>query len=208
MTLVPFKQNAQELLWAGGFGLDYTERNFSPRLLGSNVSLFSHIYPWIKDIQSIIEFGPNVGMNILALRQLIPCVQSTAVEINEIACKALSMIPNTVVHQQSLLGFSSPLEHDLSISKGVLIHIDPGNLPLAYNALYENSSRFIYLAEYYNPTPVSFSYRGKDNALFKRDFAGEMLDRYPDLRLRHYGFTYHRDPFPQDDLTWFLLEKS
>jgi hypothetical protein len=34
-----------------------------------------------------------------------------------------------------------------------------------------------------------------------------MLDRFPDLSLVEYGFVYHRDPFPQDDLTWFLLEK-
>jgi len=44
--------------------------------------------------------------------------------------------------------------------------------------------------------------------LFKRDFAGEMLDRYPALKLLDYGFVYRRDPlFPQDDMTWFLLEK-
>ena len=29
-----------------------------------------------------------------------------------------------------------------------------------------------------------------------------------DLRLVDYGFSYHRDrAFPQDDITWFLLEK-
>ena len=40
--------------------------------------------------------------------------------------------------------------------------------------------------------------------LFKRDFAGEMLDRFSDLRLVDYGFRYHRDPaHPADDLTWF-----
>jgi spore coat polysaccharide biosynthesis protein SpsF len=45
--------------------------------------------------------------------------------------------------------------------------------------------------------------------LFKRDFAGEMMDRYPDLKLLDYGFVYHRDPaFPDDDITWFLMEKK
>jgi len=45
--------------------------------------------------------------------------------------------------------------------------------------------------------------------LFKRDFAGEMLERFADLKLLDYGFVYRRDPnFPQDDITWFLLEKS
>jgi spore coat polysaccharide biosynthesis protein SpsF len=38
--------------------------------------------------------------------------------------------------------------------------------------------------------------------------AGEMMERYPDLALVDYGFLYHKDPvFPQDDITWFLMEK-
>lgn len=42
----------------------------------------------------------------------------------------------------------------------------------------------------------------------KRDFAGEMLDWFSQLRLADYGFGYRRDPaFPQDDVTWLLLEK-
>ena len=65
-----------------------------------------------------------------------------------------------------------------------------------------------FIAEYYNPTPVEVKYRGHDGRLFKRDFAGEMLDRFPDLKLVDYGFNYHRDHnFPQDDGNWFLLEK-
>ncbi|GAA0704411.1 hypothetical protein [Dyella marensis] len=40
-------------------------------------------------------------------------------------------------------------------------------------------------------------------------FCGEIMDRYPDLRLVDYGFAYRRDPsFPQDDITWSLLEKT
>jgi spore coat polysaccharide biosynthesis protein SpsF len=56
---------------------------------------------------------------------------------------------------------------------------------------------------------VSVPYRGHAERLFKRDFAGEMLKRYPKLRLLDYGFAYHGDAnFPQDDITWFLLEKT
>ena len=45
--------------------------------------------------------------------------------------------------------------------------------------------------------------------LFKRDFAGELLDKYKNkLLLLDYGFIYHRDTYPQDDLTWFLMEKQ
>ena len=50
--------------------------------------------------------------------------------------------------------------------------------------------------------------RSHAGRLFKRDFAGELLDRYSDLELVDYGFQYHRDSdFPADDTTWFLLRK-
>lgn len=61
----------------------------------------------------------------------------------------------------------------------------------------------------YDLTLVNVTYRGYDGQLCKRDFAGEMLDKYPDLRLLDYGFIYHRDSvFPMDDFNWFLLEKN
>ena len=34
------------------------------------------------------------------------------------------------------------------------------------------------------------------------------MHRHPQLQLVDYGFDYRRDPnFPQDDITWFLMEK-
>ncbi len=51
---------------------------------------------------------------------------------------------------------------------------------------------------------------GYKEKLFKRDFAGELLDTFSDLQLLDYGFllSHHRDPnFPHDDGTWFLLKK-
>jgi pseudaminic acid biosynthesis-associated methylase len=91
----------------------------------------------------------------------------------------------------------------------VLIHINPDRLRSVYETLHKASSRLILVCEYYNPTPVAIPYRGHADRLFKRDFAGEMLDAFPDLRLVDYGFAYRRDPaFPQDDITWFLMEKA
>ena len=48
------------------------------------------------------------------------------------------------------------------------------------------SKKFILIAEYYNPTPVEVSYRGHNGKLFKRDFAGEMMKKYSDLKLIDY----------------------
>ena len=94
------------------------------------------------------------------------------------------------------------------MTKGVLIHIPPKDLPIAYRVLYGQSKRWILIAEYYSPTPVEVPYRGHAGRLWKRDFAGEMLKQYPDLRIEDYGFTYHLDERPQDDITWFLLRKG
>lgn len=65
------------------------------------------------------------------------------------------------------------------------------------------------VCEYYNPSPVEVNYWGHTEKLFKRNFAGEILDRYPDLQLVNYGFIWHRDSnFPQDDFNWFLMRKT
>ena len=91
----------------------------------------------------------------------------------------------------------------------MLIHIHPDHLTTVYDQLYNSSRKYILMAEYYNPSPVSVNYRGHEDRLFKRDFAGEIMDRYSDLKLIDYGFAYHRDPvWPQDDITWFLMEKK
>jgi spore coat polysaccharide biosynthesis protein SpsF len=109
----------------------------------------------------------------------------------------------------SLLDYEAADTVDLVLVKGVLIHLQPDLLPLAYERIHAATHRLALVCEYYNPSPVAIPYRGHTDRLFKRDFAGELLDRYPDLRLVDYGFVYRRDPVsPQDDITWFLLEKS
>ena len=90
----------------------------------------------------------------------------------------------------------------------MLIHLNQEVLPVVYEKLVNACKRFLLVAEYYNPTPVSINYRGHNDKLFKRDFAGEIMDQHPGMQLVDYGFSYRRDPnFPQDDITWFLLEK-
>ena len=90
---------------------------------------------------------------------------------------------------------------------GVLIHIQPDRLPTIYENLFKGSKKYILIGEYYNPTPVEIEYRGVSGVLYKRDFAGELIDSF-DLKLIDYGFIYHRDEIKKlDDITWFLLSK-
>lgn len=198
----------QERFWAGEFGDAYVARNRGPQCLASNVALFARVLNRTEAVRSVIEFGANIGLNLRAIGQLLPEAKLAAVEVNDRAVSELRKLAGVTVHHGSILDYVAEAKHDLVLSKGVLIHLDPATLPQVYDLLYRSSARYICLAEYYNPTPVAVPYRGHADRLFKRDFAGEMLDRFPDLRLLDYGFVYRRDPnFPQDDLTWFLLEK-
>lgn len=198
----------QESFWAGSFGDEYVSRNQSLEAVAANLAFFSQILNHTEGIRSIIEFGANIGLNMEALRRLRPGAELSAIEINHKAVAELEKMRDLKVYPQSILEFQPDYQRDLVFTKGVLIHIDPDSLPLVYELMYQTSSRYICVGEYYNPTPMEVRYRGNQNKLFKRDFAGEMLDRFPDLRLVDYAFYYHRDPnFPQDDTTWFLLEK-
>jgi len=198
----------QEEFWAGDFGDEYISRNRGERLLAANLALFSRVLQRTGRITSCVELGANIGMNVRALQMLALEIQIQAVEINPGAAKQLrELIGDENVLEGSLLE-CRPEPADLSFTKGVLIHINPGALPRAYERLYAASKRFILVAEYYSPAPVSIAYRGHEERLFKRDFAGDMLDRFSDLSLIDYGFLYRRDlNFPQDDIHWFLMEK-
>jgi spore coat polysaccharide biosynthesis protein SpsF len=97
---------------------------------------------------------------------------------------------------------------DLVLIKGVLIHVNPDKLLDVYKNLVSSCKRYLLVCEYYNRTPVSIPYRGHENRLFKRDFSGEIMEHHPEMKLLDYGFVYRRDlNFPQDDVTWFLMEK-
>lgn len=199
----------QEAFWQGEFGAKYSERNIGEQWIASNLALFSSILKRTENVKSVIEFGSNIGLNLKALDSLIPNAQLSAIEINSVAVEKLKewgKIKN--IYSQSILEFTPANKWDMSLIKGVLIHINPDALQDVYEKLYQSSSRYICIVEYYNPSPVAITYRGHTDRLFKRDFAGEILEKYPDLKLVDYGFVYHHDRnFPQDDCTWFLLEK-
>ena len=208
------KKTEQEMFWEGEFGTEYSDRNVGANILASNLALFTDIFKRVPKLNSVIEFGSNIGMNLKALDLLYPGQAQSAVEINVVAAKKINdSLPNSRVFNLAISDFEPGMlvdgPCDLALIKGVLIHINPEQLNMVYEKLYESSKRFILVCEYYNPKPDTVSYRGHADKLFRRDFAGELLDTYADLKLVNYGFAYHRDAsFPQDDLTWFLLERK
>lgn len=207
-----------EVFWAGEFGNEYTRRNvgrvranlgfFSRALFHAQVALMMEK----RRQASLLELGCGAGENLEALVPLfaegLGQIELTAagIELNEFAVGVARAKGFEVTHGSFLeveLG-----QADIVLTKGVLIHVAPEDLQLAYRRIYAAAERWILLAEYYNPTPVEVTYRGHAGRLWKRDFAGELLEQHPDLRVINYGFAWRRDQFAlQDDLTWFLLEK-
>ena len=159
------------------------------------------------NIKSISEFGCNVGLNLEALKKLNPKFSLVGYEINEEAVNEAKKKNIAEIFHKSILDDITDNPTDLTFTAGVLIHINPDYINKVYKNLVNGSNRYIVVAEYYNPSPTSITYRGHKDKLFKRDFAGELIDKYK-LNLVDYGFIYKRDKFaPQDDINWFLLEK-
>ena len=198
-----------EQFWKGDFGNDYHQRN------EGRIESNEHLFRVILDCNelaptSVLEFGAGPGQNLIALKRILPDIETIAVEINLQAVEAMQTsgkIDATIV--SSIQEFNpAEITAELVLTKGLLIHLAPEDLPRAYQVLHACSREWLLVCEYYCPTPREINYRGNTGKAWARDFAGELLDTYKDLRLVDYGFRYRRDKYPQDDLTWFLMEKA
>ena len=82
-------QTEQEKFWSQKFGDEYTHRNQGKNSIASNLALFSNIFARIQEVNSLIEFGANIGLNIDAIKLLLPEVKISAIEINNVAVEKL-----------------------------------------------------------------------------------------------------------------------
>src|SRR5262245_41149402 len=196
----------------GELGDDYTDRNVaSTAQMQARLALWSEIlsYTISAPPSSILEIGPNLGINLRALR-LLSSARRFAVEPNEKA--RLILVRDHVVALDDVRdGLASKIDlpdgvADLAFTSGVLIHIHPDHLSASLNEIYRCSKRWIACIEYFSDTPQMIPYRGHDDRLFKRDFGALWLDSFSDLRTVAYGFAWKRVT-GLDNLTWWLFEK-
>ena len=95
----------QEQFWAGDFGNEYTSRNQGLKWIASNVSLFAKIFAHTLDVRSVIEFGANLGLNLKAIKQILPDAELSAIEINQKAVEELERLGDIKVYHKSILDF-------------------------------------------------------------------------------------------------------
>lgn len=193
---------ATEEFWKGDFGDEYAKRNVGK--VESNIALFARIMAMTDGVESVLELGCGTGQNLQALHAIMPSLNLIGVEINEGAAKRCKV---GEIHQRAILDPELQITCDMAMTKGVLIHQHPDDLQAVYRKLYTSARRYILVAEYYSPVRVEVSYRGNQGVMWKADYAGELLAEFPSLQVVDYGFVWRLDPFPQDDLHWWLLEK-
>jgi pseudaminic acid biosynthesis-associated methylase len=199
--------------WRGQFGDEYTSRNsVTPERLHDRVLMWRRILSCFADERpgSAVELGCNIGMNLRAIKQ-VSDMALYGVEPNDRARELI--VKDDVLPRDRILeghGAAMPLDSnavELAFTSGVLIHVDPKQLGAVADELHRVTSKYIVLAEYFSVEPEERLYRGQSGLLFKRDFGGFFLDRFPDLALVDYGFLWRRAT-GLDDLTWWALRKK
>jgi len=161
--------------------------------------------------KTYLEVGCNIGRNLDQLSLLDPSLKPSVIEISS---KALEFVRSRHELHRSFCGPAQEASfpkgaYELVFTCGVLIHVPPDDLLDVMAKMYEWSSKYVVIAEYFNRTPVSIEYQGRQNLLFKRDFGAMLADNF-EVSLVDYGFLWGRiyDPAGFDDITWWLFEKN
>jgi pseudaminic acid biosynthesis-associated methylase len=202
--------------WTGAFGAEYIKRNaLDDATRDEAEAVFARILDQSKtrgQIESILEVGANIGINLAAIQPLLPAARLSALEPNPAACGVLrssgSLRLERVLESTAYQIPARDGEFDLVFTRGVLIHLPPERLAEALREIVRVSRRFVLCAEYFSHVPEEVLYRDNSSMLWKRDFGLELLRMFPDFAVRGYGFLWQVE-FPRwDDLNWWMLEKK
>jgi len=178
-------ETPQTRMWQGEFGRAYTERNpLHVEQLVSRSEINRRFLDGIPKEASILEVGCNVGTQLLLLRKQ-GYTDLSGIEIQSHALSvASSRLPGVALKQASALSLPfGDQSFDLVFTSGVLIHIAPENIPQVMKEIHRCARRYVWGTEYFSPEPISVSYRGHEDLLWKMDYARLYLSLFPDLEV-------------------------
>jgi spore coat polysaccharide biosynthesis protein SpsF len=205
--------NEQELFWSEKYEQSYINKNsnFDEKLAlkgWNKILTFFHQKNYIP--QSILECGSNIGRNINYLNKIYPKSEKSIIEISkkafEISCNNydLKYSSNT-----SILKSNIESQFDLVFTMGVLIHIHPDDLLSNLKKIFDYSSEYIIIGEYFNRTQSMIRYQGEENKLFKNNY-GKILNDNFNVKICDYGFLWGEefDKAGFDDITYWVFRKE
>jgi pseudaminic acid biosynthesis-associated methylase len=203
--------NRQEKFWQSEYAHEYILRN-------SKFDVQGGISAWkimlsktnLNGINSILEFGCNIGRNLEVLEQLIPNSKKSIVEISP---EAFDIVTNRfdLFEAQNTSILESNLDsnsQNLVFTSGVLIHVEPNDLLKTMAKMFDVSNRYILICEMFSRTPKTVHYRESNDLLFTRDFGRFFLQNF-NCRVVDYGFLWghYFDDAGFDDANFWLFEK-
>jgi pseudaminic acid biosynthesis-associated methylase len=203
--------NQQEKFWTIEIGARYRADNdsFSKDL---GISAWREMTDRIDTtkIVSYLECGSNIGRNISFLQEIFPGASASVIELNPESlevCKSRYDLKSFFSGSIATAKFNE--KFDLVFSCGVLIHVNPEELIASMRSMYQLTNRYILIAEYFNREPVSISYRGSEEKLFKRDFGKLFIENFQ-VNLVDCGFLWSHvyESAGFDDVTYWLFEKT
>ncbi len=180
--------------WSEMFGKEYTDRNpqtiedmnelyrinFDVTRTSLNTEFLGELDRSIK----ILEVGSNRGTQLLCLQEMGFShlygieVQSHAVEVAKRLTKDINITKDSAFDIPYKDGY-----FDLVFTSGVLIHIHPDDMGVVLNEIYRCSKAYIWGYEYHSDEHMMISYRGKENLMWKGNYAKLYLDQFPDLKI-------------------------
>lgn len=212
------KMTEQMKEWMEKFGDEYTDRNYmSPaeynklceRRIG--VSRTGQIDEFLSGLKlgAILEVGCNIANQLLIL-QKTGLKNLYGIELNRYAVeRAKERTKGTKITIIQGSAFNTPFKDshfDLVFTSGVLIHISPKDIDRALDENYRVAKKYIWGTEYFSEDYMQVNYRGRDELLWKTNFAKLYLDRFPDLKLvKEKRYPYLEDRKLLDQV--FLLKK-
>jgi spore coat polysaccharide biosynthesis protein SpsF len=202
--------NEQEDFWVREISSAYRTDNDSFDMQSSMVAWQKMINSLpASEINSFLECGSNIGRNVGTLAVLAPGWEANVIEISTEALRICTeRYQVSSAYNGSIKESNFDKMFDLVFSCGVLIHISPEDLLETMQKMYNHSSRYILVAEYFSRTPESIVYRGELNKLFKRDFGKLFVENFP-VKVLDCGFlwSYEYENAGFDDITYWLFEK-
>ncbi|WP_269584857.1 pseudaminic acid biosynthesis-associated methylase [Roseibium sp. Sym1] len=216
MTDTTHQDGAQEHHWAGRRGDRYTDRNtFLETQVEKRVDFWKKCFRKTDDVASMVEFGPNAGINLHAIKRAFPDLSLSAVELNAKAVSQLQeSLPGVEVFHDNIVTFDADRTWDMVLIKGVLIHVTKDD---KYHAVLANmdkyADKYVLIVDHVSDEPVKVRYYERDDLWLIRNFPIDFIDRHPDWRIIDMGF-FHRNDVGEGirddcrDMRWFLLKKD
>jgi pseudaminic acid biosynthesis-associated methylase len=201
----------------GDFGHEYTDRNsLTPEKLNAiyeknygvtRSQLNARFLAGIPPDARILEVGCNSGNQLLLLQQM-GFHELFGIEIQRYALeRARSRLEHVQLLEAAAFDIPYPTGYfDLVFTSGVLIHVSPGDLPVAMAEIHRCAGSYIWGSEYYSPETTEIKYRGHQSLLWKADYPNLYLKHFKDLELLKLEYLPYLEGTNVDCM--FLLRKK